>query len=340
MVLCRRKRNRVRPGFTLVELLVVIAIIGLLVALLLPAVNAAREAARLNGCKNNLKQLALGCIVHESAQGHYPTGGWGNDWVGDADRGYNGEQPGGWIYNLMPFIEETALHDQAGDGDPKQITNAQLEATRNMLLSPLNIINCPTRRSHGTFTAGDTADAINAARLSQIGFVGRGDYAANVGHTGPYDHGGPASMTVVDRGFALWANDELGKLVNGGELTGISFQRSEVSSRHVTDGTSKTYMCGERYINSDNYENGEDKGDNETWCTGANNDNFRITVGVPRRDTPGLQSADSFGSAHAAVWQMAWCDGHVSALSFDIDLETHRCLSNRKDGLTCDQPDQ
>ena len=72
------------PGFTLVELLAVITIIGILIALLLPAVQAAREAARQTQCKNNLKQLALGCLQHEQVQGYLPTGGWGS--VGCATR--------------------------------------------------------------------------------------------------------------------------------------------------------------------------------------------------------------------------------------------------------------
>jgi len=67
-------------GFTLVELLVVIAIIGILVALLLPAVQAAREAARQTQCNNNLKQLALGCLQHEDLSKRIPSGGWGYAW--------------------------------------------------------------------------------------------------------------------------------------------------------------------------------------------------------------------------------------------------------------------
>ena len=117
--------NRVRPGFTLVELLVVIAIIGILVALLLPAIQAAREAARRTECKNKLKQMGLAALTHEDTQKHLPTGGWGWRWSGDPDAGYGDRQPSGWYYNILAYTEESAIHDLGKDGNPTQITALQ-----------------------------------------------------------------------------------------------------------------------------------------------------------------------------------------------------------------------
>ncbi len=117
-----RRRARSRRAFTLVELLVVIAIIGILVALLLPAVQAAREAARRSQCVNNLKQMSLGWLNHVDANRFMPTGGWGWSWTGDPDRGFGLSQPGGWTYNILPFIEETNLHD-LGKGAPQAAKN-------------------------------------------------------------------------------------------------------------------------------------------------------------------------------------------------------------------------
>ena len=99
-------------GFTLVELLVVIAIIGVLVALLLPAVQAAREAARRSACTNNLRQLALGVVNHVDARGHFPTQhGWSRPSQDDVPPGSKTSGVS-WILNLLPYIEQSSLHAQ------------------------------------------------------------------------------------------------------------------------------------------------------------------------------------------------------------------------------------
>ncbi len=134
-------------AFTLVELLVVITIIGILIALLLPAVQAAREAARQAQCANHLKQIGLACLEHEQINGVLPTGGWGNWWVGDPDRGFGSRQPGGWAFSILPYMEQQALHDLGAGmtGAARQAAITQREAT------PIEAWSCPTRRPPGIY---------------------------------------------------------------------------------------------------------------------------------------------------------------------------------------------
>ena len=120
-----RAQPQIVKGFTLVELLVVIAIIGILVALLLPAIQAAREAARRSQCQNNLKQLALGCLQHHDTFGMLPSGGWSWHWTGDPDMGFGREQPGSWLYHILPFIEEDDLHAAGRRRQPGQRSTTQ-----------------------------------------------------------------------------------------------------------------------------------------------------------------------------------------------------------------------
>ena len=96
-----------RPAaFTLVELLVVVAIIGVLIGLLLPAVQAARESARRTTFVNHLKQMGLAAHTYESAQKHFPSGGWAFQWMADPDAGLGPQQPGSWAFQILPMMEE------------------------------------------------------------------------------------------------------------------------------------------------------------------------------------------------------------------------------------------
>jgi prepilin-type N-terminal cleavage/methylation domain-containing protein len=347
-----RKRGR---GFTLVELLLVIAIIGMLVALLLPAMQAAREAARRAQCKNNLKQLALAAITHHDGQGHYPTGGWGWFWLGDADRGFGKDQPGGWMYNLLPYCEQNDLYNLASDGDPYVLTRDQRVGASHIVESPLTILNCPARRANRPYPLTAHAGGTDGFFNSNMPMVaGRSDYAINSGHAYNEWHfdplgKGPRSYADADLWTAnrTWGSDQSRFLqfANGEEtMTGVSFERSKVTIRQVTDGLTNTYLVGERYIPDSDYETGLNMGDNETWCTGFNNDNYRSTGWVvgnkfvpatPLHDSARVQgevTLGRFGSAHPDAWSASYCDGSVRTMAYTIDWRVHRDLGNRGDG--------
>ena len=186
------------PGFTLVEVLVVIAIIGALIALLLPAVQAARESARRGSCANNLKQIATAALLHEETHGIFPTGGWSGDWVGEPDAGFRTKQPGGWIYNILPFIEGHTLRD-LGKG---QTGEAKEAALVQLLESPLETLVCPSRRFAELFPYSGPETLQNVRPPSK---VAKSDYVVSVtvSHErsqviiGEILHGRGASRTVL-----------------------------------------------------------------------------------------------------------------------------------------------
>ena len=318
-----------RHGFTLVELLVVIAIIAILIAMLLPAVQAAREAARRAQCVNNLKQLGLGAIGHADAIGTFPHDGWGYNWVGLSSRGYGVRQPGGWVYSILPYIEEQALHQLSAGMTPG---GTQMQAANLILVTtPLVAMTCPTRRQVGLVTTGPY---INPSFIytAPTPMCARGDYAINCGEIDVGFGSGPPDLPTGDSPSWSWPS-------NVG-FVGIAMDHTVVAPLQVTDGLSKTYLIGEKNIEASSYFNGTDLGDNECMYGGDDLDQNRwsgnSTSGYipPLPDTLGVSYYEGFGSAHASAWQAVFCDGSVHTIVYEIDPETHRRLANRQDNQT------
>lgn len=313
------KMNR-RIGMTLIELLVVIAIIGILIGLLLPAVQAVREAARQVQCRNNLKQLALASCNYESAFRYLPA------YAGETapafaefpsrfrdpnKRGWN------WISKVLVFMEQPILAEHWGTyGAAEFITLNPND--QQLLKTPISGLYCPSRRSAESYPMLDTYQP----RFG--GMSARSDYAIN---------GGPAlpkladSREIVSLGDGIW---QLGKYTR---------------MNSVADGLSNTYLIGEKAMSSNNYTNGKDFGDRAPavgWIDHpeASNSNVRFAARGPHRDKPdSCLACHEFGSAHSANWNAALADGSVRAIFYTMDLEIHRSISSINMGDVAQLPD-
>jgi prepilin-type N-terminal cleavage/methylation domain-containing protein/prepilin-type processing-associated H-X9-DG protein len=339
------RRTSREYGFTLVELLVVITIIGILIALLLPAVQAAREAARRVQCSNNLKQLALGALAHESANKYLPTGGWGLNWVGDPDRGFGKRQPGGWVYSILPYIEQTDLHDL---GIGAATVADGINACKQRMGTPLPGLICPTRRTTALCAATLVPNLIyRTGSFSTPSPVGKLDYAGNAGTSNDYQamYGGPGSLSD---------GDNMPATGSGGWNTqyhasdaGVIFTHSAITIADITDGVSNTYLVGEKCSDADHYFDGMSQSDDQGWDAPADWDMIRNT-GVssdaaathseflPMQDMGGIGGSWRFGSAHAGGCYISFCDGSVHFIDYNIDTKTHWCLGNRSDDQAVD----
>ena len=137
----KRQRSIASPnGFTLVELVVVVAIIGIMISMLIPAIQSARESSRQIVCQSNLRQIGNAFIQHAAVRLWYPTGGWGSRWRGvnakrlststrqstPLPRGFGKEQPGGCFYNILPFLGEEALRNTPTTGQEGTVVEQQI----------------------------------------------------------------------------------------------------------------------------------------------------------------------------------------------------------------------
>jgi prepilin-type N-terminal cleavage/methylation domain-containing protein len=342
---------RDRRAFTLVELLVVIAIIGILVALLLPAVQAAREAARRSQCQNNLKQMGLAALNLESTHRHFPTGGWGWHYAGDPDRGYGDQQSGGWCYSVLSYSENNALRDLGSDGDAKRLTPVQRAGTKQRLESSVEMFVCPSRRGSGIYPFNHT---VNYANSDRPGVVGRNDYAACGGNLTPASvFGGPTMGGDVFPDPWSFATSFIEYTLPKDQLTsgrggtttvrkgnGVVLALSETTFAQISDGASNTAFAGEKFVPAGEYETSANIGNDQGWDLGYDVDVIRWTKNSPSSDANRKFNNDNdhllFGGAHPGGCLMVFCDGSVHSVSYDVDETVFTRLGPIADGEVVD----
>ncbi len=303
-------------GFTLVELLVVIAIIGILIALLLPAIQAARESARLMSCSNNIRQVGLATIVFEEKFGRYPPARFRDDYVS-------------WLVLIMPYLEDQAKLKQ-WDIDRSYYANANRVARE----TPVDTYLCPTRRADKLTDATTRGDSDNNRPPFYPGCVG--DYAGCAGNN-------------WRRGVQYWYYEGTNGIISTSYKYSSSPWDSNIDSSDVPDGLSRTFLAGEKHVNEDYVgqfpSNPPFFPADGSIYNGDNAVNFIRVAGDGKQNRDGTTESfhplakgprdmtqNVFGSWHPGICNFVFADGHVDQISTDIDETVYEWMAVRNDG--------
>ena len=315
-------------GFTLVELLVVIAIIGILVALLLPAIQAAREAARRSQCLNNLKQMSLASANFESTNNKLPPSRMPC-------------QIGTWAVALWPYVEQQSLAD-AWDH-----AISYYRQSNDSRIKQIGFYYCPSRRTASDGLVSLDGDDGNGQMRHKPGALG--DYACSIGNGEAWDYASAANGAFATDLGADALHPSPGTC-NGSEPTQSlnSGFRYAVGVQHITDGTSNTFLFGEKHVPLLTFlENGDlvdafgriashdtaiyNPDNLERVCRFAG-PGYPLAIGPS--DSPPPEQNLMFGSSHPGVVQFALCDGSARTVSVSASTEILGRLSHRADGQT------
>lgn len=285
-------KRKQRRGITFLELLVVLGCITLLLALVTPAISQARAAARRSHCKNNLKMIGLAMHNYHDVYGVFPPGWISESPAPDARVGY------GWQTFILPQMEQSSLHRGFDFNKPLPPPNAALQTA-------IPTYRCPE----------DATPAVNPLRSN----YGTSNYSGNFGTaTGLAPDGPTISHWLSPRRARFWP----GETGTTDRMNGIFYRNSPVRIARITDGTSNTFIVGERSARSGagiwpGVAGNTLHNDAVTDCSPGNMLNSRYTA---------------FSSEHGGGANFAFCDGSVHFISNTISEKTYGLLGSRNDG--------
>ena len=336
---------RSAAGFTLVELLVVIAIIGVLIALLLPAVQAAREAARRSECVNRLKQIGVASHNLLDVYKTFPSAGNDPHPHISLGLGGNGVQPPddqqiGWGYQLLPFMEQKAVYDDHGPGINSQVLGTSYVpmavVEKYVAKQPVSFYFCPSRRAPST-KAGrylmDYASSVPTAMDLQAPTAPVFDWKE---YWCAWDHvkeeWDPNIQTSTEKNYPDQTGVSRFKCTAFGIIARTPYYGKATRPDQIVDGLSSTMMYGEKWLRPIAYDTG-DWWDDRGWTGGYDPDIVRSTALPPRPDDDADDGTDPFamGGAHPSGFNSCFGDGAVHFIAWEVDPIVYNRWGNRED---------